>query len=109
MQTASPACAEWTAASTIQRQFNASYVYDQPGFYRAIFSLANARSEPLTIVVRAKGEAPTTIEPAPGKTGNATPQGSQGNQRTAGGLCAGPLGLMLVPLLGLALAGRRRF
>jgi len=57
------------------------------------------------IVVRAKGEAPAATQPAPGRTGNATPQGSQ---RTTGGLCAGPLGLMLVPLLGLALAGRRR-
>jgi Ca-activated chloride channel family protein len=103
VQSAVPDCAEWTAASAIQRQYNASYVYDQPGTYRAAFSLANARSEPLTIVVRAKGEAPAAT-PAPARTGNATPQGTQ---RATGGLCAGPLGLMLVPLLGLALAGRR--
>jgi Ca-activated chloride channel family protein len=102
-QTASPVCGEWTASSTIQRQFNASYVYDKPGTYRATFSLDRARSEPLTIVVRAKGEAPVATS-TPIMTDYVTPEGGQ---RATGGLCAGPLGLLLVPLLGLALAGRR--
>ncbi len=103
IQSAVPDCAEWTAASNIQRQFNASYVYDKPGTYQATFALAKTRSEPLTIVVHARGEPAAATAPA--RTSNATPQAT--GQRATGGLCAGPLGLLLVPLLGLALAARR--
>ncbi len=104
VQSAAPDCAEWTTEANLQRQFNASYVYDKPGTYQATFMLAKTRSEPLTIVVRARGEASAATPVAPARPGNATPQG---NQRATGGLCAGPLGLLLVPLLGLALAARR--
>jgi hypothetical protein len=104
VQSAVPDCAGWTAASTVQRRFSANYVYDKPGTYRATFSLDKTRSEPLTIVVRARGESAAATQPAPARASNATPQASQ---CTAGGLCAGPFGLLVVPLLGLALAARR--
>jgi hypothetical protein len=101
VQSAVPSCAEWTSEAVVQRKYTASYVYDRPGTYRVTFSLAQAHSEALTIVVRDKAGSSKNEKPVPTKTGN-TAEGK------SGGLCLGPLGLMLLPLLGLTLAGRRR-
>jgi hypothetical protein len=105
VQSAIPSCAEWTSETTIQRKYTASYVYDKPGSYRAIFSLGKTRSESLTILVHDKAESPKGDTPAPTETGD---NSQREGKRATGGMCLGPLGLMLLPLVGLALVGRRR-
>jgi Ca-activated chloride channel family protein len=101
VQSAVPSCAEWTSGAVVQRKYTASYVYDRPGTYRVTFSLGEAHSEALTIVVRDKAGSSKNEKPVPTKASN-TAEGK------SGGLCLGPLGLMLLPLLGLTLASRRR-
>ncbi len=109
-QSAIPGCVEWTPAASIQREYSASYVYDEPGVYQATFSLAGAQSEPLTIVVNDPTTAKATDEepvPAPilDDTENDTPVEAEGR---SGGICLGPLGFIFLPLLGVTRVSRRR-
>jgi PKD repeat protein len=117
VQSALPSCVAWTADSAIQREFSASYVYDKPGTYQAIFALGDAQSEPLTIVVREAGEPPAPDTPVPSGQDRPVPPdtpeppaedgGAEGGN-SGGGLCLGPLGLVLLPLLAIVGASRRR-
>jgi len=116
VQSAIPGCIEWTPETAIQREYSASYVYAEPGTYRATFSLDNTRSEPLTIVVREKGEP--LVEDTPVSSNDDRPvsqdtperppdDASAESENSGSGLCLGPLGLLLLPLLGAVHARRR--
>jgi hypothetical protein len=111
VQSALPSCVAWAPDSTIQREFSASYVYDKPGTYQAIFALGDAQSEPLTIVVRDRGEPPAEEDDRPVAPDTPEPPADDAgaeSQNSGGGLCLGPLGLLLLPLLGIVGASRRR-
>jgi hypothetical protein len=109
VQSAVPGCQEWAPESVIQREYSASYVYDRPGVYQATFSLGGTQSEPLTIVVRDRTELATDAEPVSTPSVAEPEDASQAqDSRPAGGLCPGSLGLVLLPLVGGVLAGRRK-
>jgi hypothetical protein len=117
VQSAIPGCMEWTPETAIQREYSASYVYAEPGTYQATFSLDETRSEPLTIVVREGGEPSAEDTPVssgddrslPPDTPERPPDDSSVRSENSGsGLCLGPLGLLLLPLLGIVGASRRR-
>jgi Ca-activated chloride channel family protein len=109
VQSAVPGCLEWTPESVIQREYSASYIYHEPGLYRSTFSLSGTQSEPLTIVVRDRTEPAADAEPI-SKPSVAEPENDSQAQDSgpAGGLCLGSLGLVLLPLVGLVLAARRK-
>jgi hypothetical protein len=110
VQSAIPGCVEWTPETEIQREYSASYVYDEPGNYRATFSLGRTQSEPLTIVVRDPTEAredevpiiPTGTEDEPEDSSQVEGSG------LASSLCLGAFGLVLLPLVGLLVDSRQR-
>jgi Ca-activated chloride channel family protein len=104
VQTALPSCVEWTPAATVQREYNANYVYDEPGVYQATFSLGGSRSEPLTILVHDPAEAKGADMPALPGEGESTDESEGG----PGQVCPGPLGLVLLPLVGAVRAIRRQ-
>ncbi|UCH87461.1 MAG: VWA domain-containing protein, partial [Dehalococcoidia bacterium] len=108
-QSAIPGCVEWTPETEIQREYSASYVYDEPGVYQATFSLGGTQSEPLTIAVHDQSRAQADDEPIPSGTDN-EPGGGSGaeNKGLASSLCFGALGLVLLPLAGLVVDSRRR-
>jgi len=108
VQSAIPACIEWSPQAEVQREYSASYVYDKPGTYQASFSLGDTRSAPLTVVVRGREEPTTDAEPGPAQTVG-EPEGSASDQsdRPTRRVCLGPMGLVLLPLAGVALASRR--
>ncbi len=109
VQSAIPGCVVWTPETEIQREYSASYVYDKPGIYQAIFSLGGAQSEPLTIVVQDRKEAQADESPIPPGAGDETEDVSQvESQGLTGRLCLGSLGLVLLPLVGGVRAFRRR-
>ncbi len=58
-QSATPDCVEWQPGLSIKRQYTANYVYDKPGEYEVTFSLGDAQSEPVKIVVLSPAEAST--------------------------------------------------
>jgi Ca-activated chloride channel family protein len=109
VQSAIPGCLEWTPESIIQREYSASYIYHEPGVYQATFSLSGTQSQPLTIVVRDRTELATGEEPVstPSVAGPEDDSQAEGKSPT-GGPCLGSLGLVLLPLVGLVLAGRRK-
>ncbi len=109
VQSAVPGCLEWMPESVIQREYSASYVYHEPGVYQATFSLSGTQSEPLTIVVRDRTEIATGAEPVSTPSVAEPEDASQaGGKSPSGGLCPGSLGLVLLPLLGVVLAARRK-
>jgi Ca-activated chloride channel family protein len=109
VQSAIPGCIEWTTDTSIQREYSASYVYDEPGVYQASFSLAGTPSEPLTIVVRDRSEAVSDEEPDPVQTVEGPTGDSQaGSGGSARRICLAPLGLILLPLVGVVRAGTGR-
>lgn len=109
VQSAIPGCVEWTPETSIQREYSASYVYDEPGVYQATFSLAGTQSEPLTIVVRDRSEAVSDEEPPPVQTVEGPASDSQAeSEGPAGRICLAPLGLILLPLVGVVRAGASR-
>ena len=108
-QSAIPGCVEWTPETEIQREYTASYVYDEPGVYQATFSLGGAQSEPLTIAVHDQARAQADEEPIPSGTDNEPGDGSGAeNKGLASSICFGALGLVLLPLAGLVVDSRRR-
>jgi hypothetical protein len=117
VQSAIPGCIAWTPETAIQREYSASYVYAEPGTYQATFSLDQTRSEPLTIVVRERGEPPAEDTPVsseddrplPPDTPEGPPDDAGAESENSGsGLCLGPLGLLLLPLLSKVGVSRRR-
>jgi Ca-activated chloride channel family protein len=109
VQSAIPGCLEWSSESVTQREYSASYVYDEPGVYQATFSLEGTQSQPLTIVVRDRTELATGAEPVSTPSVAEPEDASQAqDSRPAGNLCPGSLGLVLLPLVGLVFAARRR-
>ena len=109
VQSAIPGCVEWTPEAEIQREYSASYVYDEPGIYQAAFSLGATQSEPLTIVVRDQAEAQGDDEPIPSGTDDEPGDGSQAKSSgLASSLCLGGFGLVLLPLAGLLVDSRQR-
>lgn len=102
-QSSTPACAAWQEGAAIQRRFTASYVYEEPGEYRAAFSLGNTSSEPVTIVVRAAAEE----APEPGNAAAQTPAPPAPPAESPAGQSPATClaGLWPLPLLGLV-AGR---
>jgi len=107
-QSSSPDCTEWEAGVDIQRRYTASYVYDQPGQYHVTFSLAGAKSEPVTIVVKDAAEGSTGAEAvaaqttlAPNAADNAEPVAPLNTQACL-------TGLLILPLLGLVVVWRER-
>jgi hypothetical protein len=108
VQSAIPGCVEWTPEAVVQREYSASYVYDEPGVYQATFSLGGTRSERLTIVVHDGTEARGDDTPIPSLAGDETEGGSQvESESSTRRICLGPLGLVLLPLLGAVRASRR--
>jgi len=108
-QSSIPGCVEWTPGTEIERAHSASYVYDEPGVYQAVFSLGGSESEALTIVVHDRGESRSGDEPVSVRTEDRSESDSQGdNNGLASGMCFGPLGLVLLPLAGLVVNSRRR-
>jgi Ca-activated chloride channel family protein len=109
VQSAIPSCVGWAPGAEIQREYSASYVYDQPGVYEVFFSLGGTQSQPLTIVVRGQAETREDSEPNPSGTDDEPEDDSRVEGRgSASNLCLGPLGLVLLPLIGAAHASRRR-
>jgi Ca-activated chloride channel family protein len=109
VQSAVPGCLEWTPESVIQREYSASYIYHEPGVYQATFSLSGTQSEPLTIVVRDRTEPAAEAEPVSTASVAEPEDDSQANSKSpTGGLCPGSLGLVLLPLVGVVLAARRK-
>jgi Ca-activated chloride channel family protein len=109
VQSAIPGCLEWTPEAEIQRAYSASYVYDQPGIFEAVFSLGGTQSESLTIVVHDQTWAPADDEPRPLGIDD-RPEGNsqvEGKGPVSSG-CLGPLGLVLLPLMGAIHVSRRR-
>ncbi len=108
-QSAIPGCVEWTPETEIQREYSASYVYDEPGVYQAAFSLGGSESEPLTIVVHDRARAQADDEPILAGTDDEPEGGSQVESNgLASSVCFGSLGLVLLPLAGLVVDRRRR-
>jgi Ca-activated chloride channel family protein len=107
-QSAIPGCIEWTPETVIQREYSASYVYDEPGVYQATFSLGGSRSEALTVVVRDHAEVRGDDTPVPPQVDDET-EGSVQEDATSpdSRICLGPLGLVLLPLVGARRWGRR--
>jgi hypothetical protein len=109
VQSAVPGCVEWTPEAEIQREYSASYVYDEPGTYHAAFSLGVTKSEPLTIVVHDQAEARGGDVPIPSGTEDEPGDGSQvESSGLASSLCLGAFGLVLLPLAGLLVDSRQR-
>jgi PKD repeat protein len=109
VQSAIPGCLEWTPEAEIQRAYSASYVYDQPGIFEAVFSLGGTQSESLTIVVHDQTRARGDDEPRPLGIDD-RPEGDsqvEGKGSVSSG-CLGPLGLVLLPLMGAIYVSRRR-
>ncbi len=112
-QRLSPGCAPWTEATEIQRQFQTTYIYEEPGTYEVTFSLGGTTSEPVEIVVEA---AETASEPTEAATQSdepvdAAPDGSEEETADAPTRPATCLsGLLLLPLVGVAAVwlGRRK-
>ena len=101
VQSAIPGCLEWTPEAEIQRAYSASYVYDQPGIFAVVFSLGGTQSESLTIVVHDQTRARGDDEPRPLGIDD-RPEGDsqvEGKGPVSSG-CLGPLGLVLLPLMG---------
>jgi len=108
-QSAIPGCVEWTPEAEIQRAYSASYVYDKPGVYQAVFSLGGSESEPLTIVVHDRAQAQVDDEPIPAGTDDEAERSAQAESNgLANSMCFGALGLVLLPLAGLVVDSRRR-
>jgi PKD repeat protein len=109
VQSAVPGCLEWTPGSVIQREYSASYIYHEPGVYQATFSLSETQSQPLTIAVRDRTEPAADAEPVSTPSVAEPEDASQANSKSAtGGLCPGSLGLVILPLVGVVLAARRK-
>jgi hypothetical protein len=109
VQSAIPGCVEWTPEAEIEREYSASYVYDEPGIYQATFSLGTTQSEPLTIVVRNEAEAQEDEVPILSGTDDEPGDDSQvDSSGLASSLCLGAFGLVLLPLAGLLVDSRRR-
>lgn len=104
-QSAIPGCLEWTPEMLVQREYSASYVYDEPGVYQATFSLGGSQSEALTIVVHGPGEAKGTE--SRDLSGEGQSAGTGEGSSSTGQVCLGPLGLLLLPLVGVVRAIRR--
>jgi hypothetical protein len=108
-QSAIPGCLAWTPETEIQREYSASYVYDEPGVYQVVFSLGGSESEALTIVVHDRARAQADDEPIPAGSDDEPERGSQAESNgLASSLCFGSLGLVLLPLAGLVVDRRRR-
>ena len=108
-RSATPDCTEWQPGVDIQRQFTASFVYDQPGEYQATFRLGEAESEPVTIIVRDTGAESGADEPASTQTLASNPEDtSVGNEPAADPNSTGCLlGLLPLSLLGVVIGWRR--
>jgi Ca-activated chloride channel family protein len=108
-RSATPDCTEWQPGVDIQRQFTASFVYDQPGEYQATFRVGQAESEPVTISVRDTGAESAADEPASTQTLAGNPQDtSAGNKPAADPNSTGCLlGLLPLSLLGVVIGWRR--
>jgi PKD repeat protein len=104
VQSAIPGCIEWTPEAEIQREYSASYVYDEPGVYQVVFSLGGSQSEPLTILVHDGAETRRDDAPIPSLAADETEDGLQQGEGKglAGSICFGAFGLALLPLVGLA-------
>jgi len=107
VQSAIPGCVEWTPGTEIQREYNASYIYEEPGVYQATFSLGGAQSEPLTIVVHGQVEAKGADEPVLTVEDKPPVDTQADGEDGAGRICLGPLGLIFLPLVGLIRAVRQ--
>jgi Ca-activated chloride channel family protein len=108
-QSSIPGCLAWTPETEIQREYSASYVYEEPGVYQAAFSLGESQSEPLTIVVHDRARAQADDEPIPAGTDDEPESGSQMESNgLASSMCFGSLGLVFLPLAGLVVDRRRR-
>ena len=114
VQSAIPGCVEWTPEAVVQREYSASYVYDEPGVYQATFSLGGSQSESLTIVVHNRLESTTNDEPITSENTDVTRTAGEtrddstgGPERSASRLCLSPMGLLMLPLLGVVFARRR--
>ncbi|MEW5959160.1 MAG: VIT domain-containing protein, partial [Chloroflexota bacterium] len=64
---APPNCADWQPGIDIQRQFTASYIYEEPGDYQVTFRLGQAQSEPLTIRVGQAAAESLAAAPPPAR------------------------------------------
>lgn len=106
-QTSEPGCAEWTEDATIQRRYTASYVFEEPGEYQVTFDLGGAESEPVTIVVSELSDEATEAAAAPVTPAGITPEAENSSTTPAGSPnCLA--GLLVLPLLGVAVAVWRR-
>ncbi|MFQ6015519.1 MAG: VIT domain-containing protein [Anaerolineae bacterium] len=91
---AEPDCLPYWPEVEIQRRFETDYTYEKEGTYTAGFSLGGLHSNTMTIVVGSGEQAPS------GSTSRAAPQ--------APACLGGLFGALLLPILGLVGACRRR-
>jgi hypothetical protein len=104
-----------------ERRDTANYVYDEPGEYQATYALGEIKSEPVTIIVKAAGDAQgagddPTPEPIGEQTATATPETvavqaapatpePTAAPQTSAGVGSSPFNFwtfLVLPLLGLA-------
>jgi Ca-activated chloride channel family protein len=101
VQSAIPGCLEWTPGAEIQREYTASYVYDEPGVFQATFSLGGTQSESLSIAVQ--DHRPAREDDESRRLGIDDEQEGDSQveaKRSVGSGCLGSLGLILLPLMG---------
>jgi hypothetical protein len=98
-----PSCLPYSPDVVIQRLFTTSYTYKEAGTYTASFSLPGLRSNDVAVVVRSPESTPIVRSPEPTPTAAPTSAESPGKP-----LCPGAAFGAVLPLLGLALAWRRR-
>jgi hypothetical protein len=110
-RSSTPQCAAWHEAVQIQREFSANNVFDRPGEYRVTFKLGDTQTGPVTIIVDndsettaftdqsdQDGQTSPTVAPI---SGNSAPETGTGSSSCL-------TGLVIVPLLGMAITGFRR-
>jgi|GEM_PF-77577 len=89
-----------------KRGDSASYIYEEPGEYQAVYTLGKLKSEPLTIIVRGPADTArptgtaTAVAMQPAPTSVPTPAGAA--VETSGASIFNVWTLVLLPLLGLA-------
>ena len=113
MQSATPGCLPWQDDIEIQRSYTANYLYDEPGEYQVSFSLAGVESESLTIIVSDSSDSQGAGPDAEDSRAGPSPDtdDAPGIAQTAAGPALGTnclSGLVLLPLVGLVFAVRRR-
>jgi Ca-activated chloride channel family protein len=92
-----------------ERRDTANYVYDQAGEYQVTFTLGEIKSEPVTIIVKDEAEASNPIEepePPAVQAAPATPEPVNTSEITtaeSNSSIYNVWGLLLLPLLGLAI------